>query len=133
MRNVDIDVEADLANLTDETGQPISIPAENYPTAYENFKTEFDNRFKQKFPDGSASNWSALDGSKFTFTMSTGAFPQPEFEPENMNYPGFGGPDITLDFTLSPDGTVTVTPIIDMPPGFPSPPAGGGGGGGPQT
>lgn len=135
MRNVDIDVETDISKLKDPvTGE--SPPADNYQAAYDGFKADFENEtghFKTKFPNGSADNWTALDGSKFTFTMSTGAFPQPEFEPEQMDYPGFGGPDITLDFTLSPDGTVTVTPIIDMPPGFPSPPAGGGGGGGHQA
>lgn len=119
MNNVDIDVEADIARMVDpETGQ--SPAPEAYENVYASFQTDFDSDFKNTFPQGGAKNWSALDGSKFTFTMSTGQFPQPEFEPETMDYPGIGGPDITLDFTLSSDGTVVVTPIIDMPPGFPA-------------
>ncbi len=120
MNNVDIDVEADIANMVSpENGQ--SPPPEAYENTFANFKVEFENEFKRTFPNGSSSNWSALSGSKFSFTMSTGQFPQPEFEPETMDYPGIGGPDITLDFTLSTDGTVVVTPIIEMPPGFPTP------------
>jgi hypothetical protein len=127
LSNVDVDVEIDLLNLEDpETGEtiPPGLSQEEYQKAYDNFRAEFDNHFKRMFPNGTSRNWSELDGTKFTFTMSTGEFPEPEFEPENIDYPGFGGPDITLDFTLSEDGTVTVTPIIDMPPGFPQPPNG---------
>lgn len=119
INNVSIDVEADISKLKDPvTGE--SPPADRYQEAYDGLKADFESEtghFKQEFPNGSASNWSALDGSKFTFTMSTGAFPEPEFEPEQMDYPGVGGPDITLDFTLTEDGMVTVTPILDFPPG----------------
>ncbi|MDI6642853.1 MAG: hypothetical protein QMD95_02245 [Candidatus Hodarchaeaceae archaeon] len=113
-------MEADISKLKDPvTGES---PPENYQTVYDNFKTVFDYSFKLRFPTGSSSNWSALDGSKFTFTMTTGPFQEFQSDPTQvMTYPGFGGPDVTLDFTLSEDGTVTATPILDFPPGMGSP------------
>ena len=125
--NVDVDVEVDLATwpydqIPGFEGYTIAEGvAHEYFTweeAYENFKWYQDHFFKQVFPNGSSSNWSALDGTKFTFTMSTGKFPQPEFQADPISTPGFGGPDVTLDFTLTEQGVVTVTPILDFPPGF---------------
>lgn len=113
---VEIDTQVDLSVWTTPEGGP--IPPEYYQEVYDNFRSEFDSHFQQEFPQGSSSNW-ALNGSIITFTMSTGPFQVQE--PEQLDYPGFGGPDITLDFTLSEQGMVTVTPILDFPPGFSSP------------
>ncbi len=113
---VEIDTQVDLSVWTTPEGG--SIPPEMYQEVYDNFRSEFDSHLQQEFPQGSSSNW-ALNGSIITFTMSTGPFQ--ESEPDPIDYPGFGGPDITLDFTLTEDGMITVTPILDFPPGF-SPP-----------
>lgn len=126
LSNVDVDVEVDLATWPYEKrgytlAEAVAGGHFTWEGAYTEFRAAQDTYFKAVFPNGSSKNWSALDGTKFTFTMSTGAFPQPEFQAEPIYTPGFGGPDVTLDFTLTRQEAgwvVTVTPILDFPPGI---------------
>ena len=87
-----------------------------HPNSYE----EEYQRMQQRFGDA-ATNWSregaivryTWDSGPETSAMSLGEFP----------YPGFGGPDITLDFVLGEhDGKPeSITVIFEMPSGIPEP------------
>lgn len=105
MNNVDMDLEVDLTRL----------PPYGGPDPYEFFEEQLTRGFQSDFPQGSTSNWS-WNGLIGTFTTSTG--PHSRETKDYFDYRGYGGPDITLDYTLTEDGRLTVTPILDSPPGI---------------
>lgn len=62
---------------------------------------------------------SSFSGSTGSFTISVGEMTQ-QLQIPQINYPGTGGPDITLDITLDEMGKPDpskIKAIIDMPPG----------------
>lgn len=113
--DIQVDIEADISKMVDAaSGQ--SIPEDHYTEAFDNIKA------------GMAGNVggfniqllnSSLNGNIGKFTISVGSMTQPIPLPQ-INYPGMGGPDITLDITLDEMGKPDpskIKAIVDMPPG----------------
>ena len=93
------------------TGQ--SIPPENYQTVFEWVRGE------RELED--ATGWT-LSGSIVSFTYNLGPRIDDIYFGGPVDYPGFGGPDITVDIVLDEYGRPQgVTVIVDVPPGFPTP------------
>ena len=113
--DIQVDIRADLAAMTDPVGGQ-SIDAAHYEEAFNNIKARMTGSvggFNIKLIN------SSLAGAIGTFTISVGSMTQPLPIPE-INYPGMGGPDITLDITLDEMGKPDpskIRAIVDMPPG----------------
>ncbi len=113
--DIQVDIKADLSAMKDPvSGQ--SIPADQYETAFNNVKAGMGGSvggFNIKLMN------SSLSGSVGSFTISVGQMIQQIPIPE-INYPGVGGPDITLDIVLDEMGKPDpsqIKAIVDMPPG----------------
>ncbi len=113
--DVQVDIRADLTVMADPiSGQ--TIPADRYEEAFGNIKNRMTGSvggFNITLVD------SKLEGSQGTFTISVGKMTQ-ELPIPQIQYPGMGGPDITLDITLDEMGRpdpAKIKAIVDMPPG----------------
>ena len=113
--DIQVDITADLTVMSDPiSGQ--TIPADRYEEAFSNIKNRMTGSvggFDITLVD------SALNGSQGTFTISVGKMTQ-ELPIPQIEYPGMGGPDITLDITLDEMGRpdpAKIKAIVDMPPG----------------
>lgn len=107
--DIQVDIQADLAQLAGADNQ--SVPTDKYEEAFANMKAQMAGAVKIV----SAS----LSGNIASITISVGAMTQNLPIPE-INYPGMGGPDITLDIVLGPDGRPDpsqIKAIVEMPPG----------------
>jgi hypothetical protein len=101
MSNIEVDIEVDLVAA--------GVSAENYSQRYQEI---------QQWEGEQATNWN-INGAIVTYTYNTGPKEDHISWGGEFSYPGFGGPDITLDIVLGSDGRpISVTPIFDTPPGI---------------
>mgnify|MGYP001561345859 CR=1 FL=1 len=122
--DIQVDIEADMSILKNPTdGQ--AVPADKYAEVFEMIKGRMVGNFG---PFNITLKNSSLNGNIGKFTISAGSMTQPLPIPK-IDYPGMGGPDITLDITLDEMGKPDpskIKAIVDMPPGvgqaFPSVP-----------
>lgn len=109
--NIEVDIDMDLAAVSSPDG-PGGVPADKYAEVFETIKTQMQT--------GTKLVSATLAGSLAHFTISVGQMTQNLPIPE-ISYPGLGGPDITLDITLGPDGRpdpAKIRAIVDLPPGI---------------
>lgn len=114
--DIQVDIQADLSIMKDPvSGQ--SIPADYYASAFETIKLQMVGNvggFNIRLDNA------LLSGGIGSFTINVGQMILPIVIPQ-INYPGVGGPDVTVDIVLDemgrPDPSKIKT-IIDMPPGF---------------
>lgn len=89
------------------------------------YEEEFQNMQSHWFGDevvARPTNWSR-EGAIVRVTFYPGPKTDTMTMGEGFYYPGFGGPDITLDIVLREDGRPRgVTVILDLPPGVSMPP-----------
>ncbi len=116
--DIQVDIQMDLSVIKGPDGQ--NPPPEQYEQTFEMIKSQMESAVKILK--------SSLSGNIASLTIGVGPMTQAVPLPQ-ISYPGMGGPDITLDITLGPDGRPDpskIKVIIDMPPGvggaFPSMP-----------
>lgn len=113
--DIQVDIKTDMAVMKNPTNGEV-IPEDQYASVFEQIKSRMTGSvggFNIKIVD------SSLAGNVGNFTISVGSMTQPLPIPE-IQYPGMGGPDITLDITLDEMGKPDPSKIkamVDMPPG----------------
>lgn len=115
--DIQVDIQMDLATMKNPAdGQ--AIPADYYEQTFELIKSSFGGGSVGGFTTTLLQ--SSLSGNIADFTISVGSMTLPIPIPE-IQYPGVGGPDVTVDIILDemgrPDPSKIRT-IIEMPPGF---------------
>lgn len=113
--NIEVDIVADLSIVKNpQDGK--NIPEEKYAEIFEIIKGRMSGQFG---PFSITLKNSQLNGNIGSYTLNTGGMTQPIPIPK-IEYPGMGGPDITLDITLDEMGKPDpskIKAIVDMPPG----------------
>jgi len=133
LKQIEVDMQLDLnealAAAKEGTNLPPGVPSlagvpENMRPSDQQLKEEIASKVSSNIPPIGKLKNTNRDGDKITFTLEIDAaqipfpkeIPMPEFE-----YPGVGGPDITLDIILGLDGRPEmIQPIIHLPPGLPA-------------
>ncbi len=113
--DIEVDIQADLAVMQDPvSGQ--NIPSDHYAEAFDAIQARMTGNVAG-FPVTLVN--SSLSGNLGRFTINVGQMTQQIPIPE-IQYPGIGGPDVTVDIVLDemgrPDPSKIKT-IIEMPPG----------------
>ncbi len=132
-KSIEVDMQLDLnevlAGLKDGTGLPVGVPSlsgvpENLRPSDSELKEQIASRFTSNAPPiGKLKNVNRNgDIIAFTLDIDSSQIPFPKEIPfPQFEYPGVGGPDITLDIILGLDGKPeTIQPIIHLPPGLPA-------------